>query len=353
MSAKVPDQYDCADEVEKAYDADVYLYSGPIDDSGFGELVRAITTAGIKHDKCLLLLTTNGGSANSAYQIARFIQKQYSKFILFTPSYCKSAGTLIALGAHQLIMDEFSELGPLDIQLPSPDDIVGQKSGLLAKAAFENLAEVTTEFYEHFLIRIKARSGNKVSFRLASEISTALTTQLLPKVFEQINPDVLGSDFRDLNVATEYGGRLAQKSGNPKRSTVNDLVRKYPSHDFIIDNDEAGSLFNSVVKPQQCLYQLIGTLGPAPYQEQRRALVVRIRRPDSPKPEETVSEDKRKEAGPDEGNGRTEPSVDDRGSRDQRSDQGQGNSQQVGGKVPESARKSRKRGTSSTRSRTI
>ena len=343
MTTNLPDQYDWADDVERTYDADVYLYSGPIDDLGFAELVRAVSSAGIKHVNCLLLLTTNGGSANSAYQIARFIQKQYKQFILYTPSYCKSAGTLIALGAHKLIMDDFSELGPLDIQLPSPDDIVGQKSGLLAKAAFENLSEVTTEFYEHFLIRIKARSGNKVSFRLASEISTALTTQLLSKVFEQINPDVLGSDFRDLNVAMEYGARLARSSGNPKRTTVNDLVRKYPSHDFIIDNDEAASLFNSVTRPQQCLYQLIGTLGAAPYHEQHRALVVRVRRPDLPKPEETGNESKPEEASSEQGNGRTEPPVDDCRATDQPSDQGSGGSQSTGGKVSRIAGKARSR----------
>ena len=66
-----------ADDVEKGVlGSNVYLYSGPIDDSGFAELVKSISPPlGIKHDNCLLLLTTNGGSANSAYQIARFISK--------------------------------------------------------------------------------------------------------------------------------------------------------------------------------------------------------------------------------------------------------------------------------------
>ena len=94
------------------YEADVYFYSGPIADAGLGRITKEITR-GKRRDNALLILTTNGGSANAAYQIARLFQKTYETFILCTPSYCKSAGTIIALGAHRIIMDVFSELGPL------------------------------------------------------------------------------------------------------------------------------------------------------------------------------------------------------------------------------------------------
>ena len=102
--------------VAEEYEADVYLYSGPINDTGFGRL--AVEMARTKqqawddvkipaYDRALLILTTTGGLANSAYQIARLFQTQYSEFIVFTPSYCKSAGTKIALGAHRLLVDVF------------------------------------------------------------------------------------------------------------------------------------------------------------------------------------------------------------------------------------------------------
>ena len=38
-------------------------------------------------------------------------------------THCKSAGTLLALGADEIIMSNLSELGPLDIQLPDRDYI--------------------------------------------------------------------------------------------------------------------------------------------------------------------------------------------------------------------------------------
>ncbi|MGA2951771.1 MAG: hypothetical protein ABSD80_06000, partial [Caulobacteraceae bacterium] len=114
------------------HDADIFLYSGPIEDTGYGSLASAIAKAGKPRSRAILILVTNGGSANAAYQIARLMQKMYDEFLLYCPSRCKSAGTLVAIGAHRLIMDSFSELGPLDVQLLKEDEIGARKSGLLA-----------------------------------------------------------------------------------------------------------------------------------------------------------------------------------------------------------------------------
>jgi ClpP class serine protease len=105
------------DAVAKEYEADVYFYSGEIDLDGFGSLAEVLTLHSTPAKKALLILVTDGGQANAAYQIASLLQSTYEQFHLYTPSYCKSAGTIIALGAHTIIMDNFSELGPLDVQL--------------------------------------------------------------------------------------------------------------------------------------------------------------------------------------------------------------------------------------------
>ena len=51
----------------------------------------------------LLILTTYGGYANPAYQVANIFQRKYEKFYIYNPFYCKSAGTLMCLGANKLI----------------------------------------------------------------------------------------------------------------------------------------------------------------------------------------------------------------------------------------------------------
>ena len=255
------------------YQADVYFFSGEIDDYGFGQLAQAMTVASTERRCAVLILVTNGGSANSAYQMARLFQRTYEKFILFTPSYCKSAGTIVALGAHQLIMDPFSELGPLDVQLAQQNELGGRKSGLLLRSSFEGLQEEAFDLFETFMLRIMRRSRGRIGFKIAAELSVSMTSALMAPVYAQINPDTVGNDRRNLEVALDYGRRLASVSGNASSSAIQHLVSHYPSHDFIIDFEEAGELFGSVSTPSQALYELVGSLGDDAYDEAAETVV--------------------------------------------------------------------------------
>ena len=261
--------------MESKHDANIYLYSAGIDNWGFGQLAEAVAKKKISEPRPrgLLILTTNGGSANSAYQIARLMHQTYEEFILFTPSYCKSAGTLIALGAHRLIMDGFSELGPLDVQLLDRDEIGARKSGLLTRSAFEALSNEAFDLFSKTMMSIKVSSSNLISFKLAADIAWRLTGELLSPIFSQMNPDVIGSDYRDLQVATEYGGRLAKVSKNPKADTVRRLVSDYPSHDFIIDREEAATLFKKVDPPSEELYDLVQLISAVTYRQASPGIV--------------------------------------------------------------------------------
>jgi hypothetical protein len=222
---------EAVNKVSAQYDADVFIYSGSIDESGFGKLIETIPL-GRDKPNALLILTTNGGSANAAYQIARLFQKTYQKFILFIPSSCKSAGTLIALGAHRLIMTPvISELGPLDVQLAKQNEIFARKSGLLTRSSFEALGDVALDLYEKLMLSITLKSQGLVGFKLASELSAEMAAKLVAPIFAQINPDVVGGENRDLNVALHYGTRLSDFGMNADIDTVVRLVHGYPSQE--------------------------------------------------------------------------------------------------------------------------
>ncbi len=64
-----------------------------------------------------LVLHTPGGLVLAAEQIARAIQKHRAKVTVFVPHYAMSGGTLIALAADEIVMDENAVLGPVDPQL--------------------------------------------------------------------------------------------------------------------------------------------------------------------------------------------------------------------------------------------
>lgn len=66
-----------------------------------------------------LILHTPGGLVLASEQIARAIAKHPAKVTVFVPHYAMSGGTLIALAADEICMDENAVLGPVDPQLGS------------------------------------------------------------------------------------------------------------------------------------------------------------------------------------------------------------------------------------------
>ena len=171
-------------------------------------------------------------------------------------------------------MTPFSELGPLDVQLYARDEIAARRSGLLNHSAFEALKKESFELYEHFMLSIKRRSADAISFQLASDVAGDMAARMMAPIFEQVQPEALGSDYRDLQVAVEYGKRLASHGGNIGLSQIDYLTNHYPSHDFIIDKSEAEQLFNNVESPSTALYRLIDHMGTIAFTPQSEGVVM-------------------------------------------------------------------------------
>ncbi|BBL83336.1 hypothetical protein TthAA220_21200 (plasmid) [Thermus thermophilus] len=85
-----------------------------VDDSE--EVLRAIrlTDPQVPID---LILHTPGGLVLAAEQIALALLKHPAKVTVFVPHYAMSGGTLIALAADEIVMDENAVLGPIDPQI--------------------------------------------------------------------------------------------------------------------------------------------------------------------------------------------------------------------------------------------
>lgn len=66
-----------------------------------------------------LILHTPGGLVLAAEQVARALERHPAKVTVFIPHYAMSGGTLIALAADEIVMDENAVLGPVDPQLGS------------------------------------------------------------------------------------------------------------------------------------------------------------------------------------------------------------------------------------------
>jgi ATP-dependent protease ClpP protease subunit len=64
-----------------------------------------------------LILVTPGGDGETAVRLARSAQARCRELTIIVPDMAKSAGTIMALGAHHLLMAPTSDLGPIDPQI--------------------------------------------------------------------------------------------------------------------------------------------------------------------------------------------------------------------------------------------
>lgn len=227
---------------------DAYLYAGPIEKSGYDQLCEALEKKE-KGRKALLYLITRGGNPNAGYRIARALIHHYGaeNFRVAIPAECKSAGTLICIGAHSLVFFDQGELGPLDVQFQKKDEIFQQSSGLDILRGMTYLQQQALDSFNSYLLEINGGSG--LSTKTASEIASNLVRGLFEPIFAQIDPIRLGEMNAALQIANEYGNRLNDKAKNFKTGSLSKLINSYPTHGFVIDRAEARTLFERVSPP--------------------------------------------------------------------------------------------------------
>ncbi len=162
-----------------------------IDDSE--EVIRAIhmTDPDIPLD---LVLHTPGGLVLASYQIAHAIRIHPGRVTVFVPHYAMSGGTLIALAADEIVMEEHAVLGPVDPQ-------VGEYSAAsLVKLAESKpiadiddkswlLADVGRKAIEQIRSQVKSLLAGRYPDEKAEELARILTegrwTHDYPLIYEE------------------------------------------------------------------------------------------------------------------------------------------------------------------------
>ena len=252
------------ESVARLYDADIFLFAGELLDGVGHEFIDLCPqTPEVKN--CILLLTTYGGSTETAYRIARCIQNRYTaddrgQFILFADGLCKSAGTLVALGADTLLMSDHAELGPLDTQVVSPDKFAELQSGLVDTDSLATLRQESFASFEEHFRRLELLGSDYLTTHTAAQLATDLTVGMFKEVYRQINPMRLGESHRAVQAVREYGHRVQTSNVSP--NTIPFLTDKYPSHGFLIDRREATELFYEVHPPDEQLSMLARLMKP-------------------------------------------------------------------------------------------
>ena len=239
---------EAADLVANELDADVIHYNGAIERPADKQLIDECIARN-KRDNVFVILVTQGGDADPAYRIAKCLQNKYEKFYLYVSGYCKSAGTLIALGAHELVVSDHGELGPLDVQLSKKDALWETQSGLTVMDTLSALQDNAFNAFEKFFLDLQRRSDGTITLRTAAQIATDLTTGMFSQLYGQVDPLHIGEAGRAMSIAGHYGRRLLNDGENIDPNALEFIMSAYPSHGFVIDRHEAEILFTNVREP--------------------------------------------------------------------------------------------------------
>jgi len=208
--------------------------------------------------KCTVFLTTYGGDPHAAFRIARCLRHHFSEVRLVVPSYCKSAGTLIAIGADVVAIGDLGELGPLDLQVTKPSDVMERGSGL---DYMQGLQVALTHAQQAFGLFMEVRRGGmRLPTKQAGEFAARMATGVVEPLYAQIDPNRIGEMQRAIQIATEYGSRLDEYTKNLKDGALEKMVADYPSHSFVIDRKEAKSLFKRIEPMTATEVELVDTL---------------------------------------------------------------------------------------------
>ncbi len=116
------------------------------DKLGFIEVTRKLKGAAVD-----VFVESPGGSAEATEAIVRLLRHKFTDIRFIIPNVAKSAATMMAMSANQLVLDDPSELGPID-----PQFILDRKGGTIvspAQAILDQFNWATDE--------IKADPGNR------------------------------------------------------------------------------------------------------------------------------------------------------------------------------------------------
>lgn len=240
------------------HNADIYILSGdmasPVDDTVL-ELVQAPTKP-----HAILVLCTPGGQADVAYRISRAFQNRYERFTVLVGGYCKSAGTLLLLGADDVVLGAQAELGPLDVQILKDDELFQRSSGLAPAVALQALGQHLAQTFKTQFFTVKF--GLSLSTKTAAETAATLTVGALAPIYAQLDPLRIAEMQMAMQVALFYGSRLDRKPRNLRPGALDQLVGAYPEHGFVIDLAEAKDLFVNVRAPSEIEAALLLQLNP-------------------------------------------------------------------------------------------
>lgn len=147
-----------------------------------------------------LILHTPGGLVLAAEQIASALRKHPARVTVFIPHYAMSGGTLIALAADEIVMDENAVLGPVDPQLgQQPAASILKVLERKPISEIEDATLIMADIAEKAIRQVKAKVVELLSDRLGPAEAERVATMLATGVWTHDYP-ISVSEAREMGL---------------------------------------------------------------------------------------------------------------------------------------------------------
>ena len=183
--------------------------------------------------KINLFIYTPGGITISGFSIVNMIREFGKKFGVIIPSKSLSTGTLIALGADEIIMSKMGQMGPVDPSLEHP---LGPKVTNPQNPTQQVLVPVNVEDVVSFFDLAKKHA----KLEEGKELKDVLMT-----LANSVHPLVLGAVNRSRNEIRFLSKTLLSMHIDDKEkidTIVRTLLEERFSHSYLIGRNEAKNI---------------------------------------------------------------------------------------------------------------
>lgn len=180
-----------------------------------------------------LFLSTRGGDTEAPWRVVSLVREYCDHFAVVIPHRAMSAGTLVALGADEIVMTPLSALGPIDPSRSHPllPSVQGAKEP----------EPISVQDMRHAMEFVRRPSG------AGSEIpyTPEAMAQIFAALFDKIHPLAIGAIQQTYALAKLVARMCLETHMDPAKdraqidAIVDRLCDDYKSHSFQITRKEA------------------------------------------------------------------------------------------------------------------
>jgi hypothetical protein len=208
------------------------------------ELCKQINTIPKERTDVDLLLVSNGGDPVVSWRIISLLRERFKKVGVLLPYQAYSAATLVALGADDIVMHPFSNLGPVDPQLSIQRNVPGTPGT-------PDTITFGAEDLSHFIDFVCKDVG--ISDQEQKERAFEL-------VCKEVGAIPIGIAKRSSNLASSLGQKLLSlhmEDQNKVKAISDSLNKSFYHHGYPVGRSEAKKIGLPITEAQDDLENVI------------------------------------------------------------------------------------------------